>query len=71
MLKTHVVLKAHTNAKKVTTQLCEKPGSRKRTCFEPWTSKIVYQHSRLSTILTFSVMKVNRYDHRGKISRTS
>ena len=41
------------------------------TCFEPRNSKIVYQNSRLSTIPTFNIIKVNRYDNRGKISRTS
>ena len=63
--------KARTNAKKVVTRLCEKSGSRKRTCFGPRNSKIVYQNSRLSTIPTFNMIKVNRYDNRGKISRTS
>ena len=63
--------KARTNAKKVVTRLCEKSGSRKRTCFGPRNSKIVYQNSRLSTISTFNMIKVNRYDNRGKISRTS
>ena len=56
--------------KKVTTLLCEKPGSGKHTCFGPWNSKIVYQNSRLSTIPTFNMIKVNRYDNRGNISRT-
>ena len=63
--------KARTNAKKVITWLCEKPGSGKRTCFGPQNSKIAYQNSRLSTIPTFDMIKVNRYDNRGKISRTS
>ena len=63
--------KARTNVKKVITWLCEKPGSGKRTCFGPRNSKIVYQNSRLSTIPTFNMIKVNRYDNRGKISRTS
>ena len=36
----------------------------------PWNSKIVYQNSRWSTIPTFSMIKVNWYDNRGKISRT-
>ena len=63
--------KARTTAKKVITRLCEKPGSGKRTCFGPRNSKIVYQNSRLSTIPTFNMIKVNRYDNRGKISRTS
>ena len=44
---------------------------RKRTCFGPRNSKIVYQNSRLSTIPRFNMIKVNRYDNRGKISRTS
>ena len=57
--------------KKVITRLCEKPGNRKRTCFGPRNSKIVYQNSRLSTIPTFNMIKANRYDNRGKISRTS
>ena len=57
--------------KKVITRLCEKPGSGKRTCFGPRNSKIVYQNSRLSTIPTFNMIKVNRYDNQGKISRTS
>ena len=56
--------------KKVITRLREKPGSGKRTCFGPRNSKIAYQNSRLSTILTFNIIKVNRYDNRGKISRT-
>ena len=46
--------------KKVITRLCEKPGSGKRTCFGPRNSKIVYQNSRLSTIPTFNMIKVNR-----------
>ena len=58
--------------KKVITRLCEKPGNGKRTCFHgPRNSKLVYQNSRLSTIPTFNVIKVNRYDNQGKISRTS
>ena len=57
--------------KKVITGLCEKPGSGKRTWFGPRNSKIVYQNSRLSTITTFNMIKANRYDNRGKISRTS
>ena len=56
--------------KKVITRLCEKPGSGKHRCFGPRNSKIVYQNSSLSTIPTFSMIKVNRYDNRGKISRT-
>ena len=63
--------KARTNVKKVITRLCEKLGSGKRMCFEPRNSKIVYQNSRLSTIPTFNMIKVNRYDNRGKIFRTS
>ena len=63
--------KARTNAKKSNTQLCEKPGSGKRTCLGPRNSKIVYQNSRLSTIPTFNMIRVNPYDNRGKISRTS
>ena len=58
--------------KKVITRLCHvcvKPGSGTRTCFGPRNSKIVYQNSRLSTIPTFNMIKVNRYDNRGKISR--
>ena len=54
--------------KKVITRLCEKPGSGKRTCFGPWNSKIVYQNSRLSTTPTFNMIKVTRYENRGKIS---
>ena len=50
--------KARTNAKKVITRLCEKPGSGKRTCFGPRNSKIVYQNSRLSTIPTFNMIKI-------------
>ena len=57
--------------KKVITRLCEKPGSGKRTCFGPRNSKIVYQNSRLSATPTFNMIKVNRYDNRGKIFRTS
>ena len=63
--------KARTNVKKVIAWFYEKPGSGKRTCFGPRNSKIVYQNSRLSTIPTFNMIKDNRYDHRGKISRTS
>ena len=63
--------KARTNAKKVITRLCEKPGSGKRTCFGPRNSKIVYQNFRLSTIPTFNMIEVNRYDNRVKIYRTS
>ena len=47
-------------------RLCEKPGSAKRTCFGPRNSKNVYQNSRLSTIPTFDMIKVNQYDNRGK-----
>ena len=43
----------------------------KSTCFGPRNSKFVCQSSRLSTIPTFNMMKVNRYDNRGKISTTS
>ena len=57
--------------KKVITRLCEEPGSGKSTCFGPRNSKIVYQNSTLSTIPTFNMTKVNRYDNQGKISRTS
>ena len=63
--------KARTNVKKVITRFCEKPGSGKRVCFGPGNSKIVYQNSRLSTIPTFNMIKVKRYDNQGKISRTS
>ena len=42
-----------------------------RTNAKKVNSKIVYQNSRLSTISTFNMIKVNRYDNRGKISRTS
>ena len=52
--------------KKVITQLCEKPGSWKCTCFGPWNSTIVYQNSRMSTIPTLNMIKINRYDNRGK-----
>ena len=48
------------------------PGrSGTRTCFGPRNSKTVYQNSRLSTNPTFNMTKVNRYDNREKISRTS
>ena len=57
--------------KKEITRLYVKPGSGKRTWFGPRNSKIVYQNSRLSTIRTFDMIKVNRYDNRGKICRTS
>ena len=57
--------------KKVITRLCDKPGSGKCTCFGPRNSKIVYQNSTLSAIPTFNMIKVNRYDNWGKISRTS
>ena len=57
---------------KVITRLCEKPGNGKGKYFHgPRNSKLVYQNSRLSTIPTFNMIKVNRYDNRGKISRTS
>ena len=56
---------------KVITRLCEKPGSGKRTHFGTRNSKIVHQDSRLFTIPTFNMIKVNRYDDRGKISGTS
>ena len=42
-----------------------------RTNAKKVNSKIVHQNSRLSTISTFNMIKVNRYDNRGKISRTS
>ena len=51
--------------KKVITRLCNvcvKLGS--------VTKLIVYQNSRLSTIPTFNMIKVNQYDNQGKISRT-
>ena len=65
-------VKARSNAKKSNnTALRETPGNGKRTCFGPRKSKIVYQNPRLSTIPTFDMIKVNRYDNRGKISRTS
>ena len=48
--------------KEVITLLCEKPGSGQSTCFGPRNSKIVYQNSWLSTIPTFNMIKVNRYD---------
>ena len=57
--------KARINAKKVITRLCNvcvKLGSVKKL--------IVYQNSRLSTIPTFNMIKVNQYDNQGKISRT-
>ena len=60
--------------KKVITRLCYvcvKPGSGTRTCFGQRNSKIVYQNSRLFTIPTFKMIRVNRYDDRGKIYRTS
>ena len=52
--------------KKVITRLCEKPGSWKCTCFGPWNSTIIYQNSRTSTIPTLNMIKINRYDNRGK-----
>ena len=57
--------KARINAKKVITRLCNvcvKLGSVNKL--------IVYQNSRLSTIPTFNMIKVNQYDNQGKISRT-
>ena len=62
--------KARTNAKKVITRLCVKPGSGMHTCFGPQNSKIVYQNFRLSTIPTFNMIRVNQYESQGKISRT-
>ena len=50
------------NAKKVITRFCDvcvKPGRRTRSCVGPRNSKIVYQNSRLSTIPTFNMIKVN------------
>ena len=55
--------KAHINTKKVKTRLCD-------VCVKPGSVKIVYQNSRLSTIPTFNMIKVNQFDNRGKISRT-
>ena len=63
--------KARTNAKKSNnTALWE---TREWKTYVFWTSEfiLVYQNSRLSTIPTFNMIKVNRYDNRGKISRTS
>ena len=60
--------------KKVITRLCHvcvKSGSGTPSCFGLRNSKIVYQNSRLSAISTFSKIKVNRYENRGKVSRTS
>ena len=57
--------------KKVITRLREKPGNWKRTWFVRRNSKLVYQNSRLSAIPTFNMIKVNRYDNQGQISRTS
>ena len=62
--------KARTNAKKVITRLCVKPGSGMHTCFGPQNSNIVYQNFRLSTIPTFNMIRVNQYESQGKISRT-
>ena len=33
------------------------------TCFGPRNSRNVYQNSRLSTIPTFNIIKVNRHDN--------
>ena len=52
--------------KKVITRLYEKHGSWKCTCFGPWNSTIIYQNSRTSTIPTLNMIKINRYDNRGK-----
>ena len=63
--------KARTNAKKSNnTPLWE---TREWKTYVFWTSEfiLVYQNSRLSTIPTFNVIKVNRYDNKGQISRTS
>ena len=68
--------KARINAKKSnnTALPClreTRSGSDTRTCLGPRNSKTVYQNSRFSTIPTFNITKGNRYDNRGKISRTS
>ena len=58
--------------KKVIPWLCHvwvKPGSGTRTCFGPRNSKIVYQNSRLSTIPTFNMIKVNRKLHKKSVNR--
>ena len=55
--------KARISAKKVITRLCD-------VCMKLRSVKIVYQNSSLSTIPTFNMIKVNRYDNQGKISRT-
>ena len=58
--------------KKVIPRLCHvsvKPGSGTCTCFGPRNSKIVYQKSRLSTIPTFNMIKVNRKLHKKSVNR--
>ena len=50
--------------------VCVKRGSGTRV-LDLGIQKKVYENSRLSTIRTFNMIKVNRYDNRGKISRTS
>ena len=63
--------KARINAKKSNKMAlpCLRETREWNTCLGSWNSKIVYQNFRLST--TSNIIKVNRYDSRGKISRTS
>ena len=65
--------KARINAKKSneTDLPCLRETREWNTCFGPRNSKIVYQNSRLSIISTFNITQVNRYENRGKISKTS
>ena len=65
--------KASINAKRSNNMAlpCLRETREWNTCFGSRNSKIVYQNFRLSTIPTFNIIKVNRYDSRGKISRTS
>ena len=57
--------------KKVITRLCEKPGNIIENVRVLDLGIQKNQNSRLSTIPTFNMINVNRYDNQGKISRTS
>ena len=61
-----VLAKARANAKKSNNTALWETSERKTYLFGPRNSKTVHQNSRLSTIPTFNMTKVNRYDNRGK-----
>ena len=64
--------KARTNAKKSNnTAFVRNPGVENVRVFDLGIQKLSTKNSRLSATPTFNLIKVNRYDNPGKISRTS